>query len=50
MDKKIIMSLETIMGDRFGKYSKYIIQDRALPDVRDGLKPVSYTHLTLPTT
>ena len=40
MDKKIIMSLETIMGDRFGKYSKYIIQDRALPDVRDGLKPV----------
>ena len=34
------MSLETIMGDRFAKYSKYIIQDRALPDVRDGLKPV----------
>ena len=28
------------MGDRFGRYSKYIIQDRALPDVRDGLKPV----------
>ena len=39
-DKKIVMTLETIMGDRFGKYSKYIIQDRALPDVRDGLKPV----------
>ena len=39
-DKKIIMPLEQIMGDRFGKYSKYIIQDRALPDVRDGLKPV----------
>lgn len=39
-DKKIIMSLDLIMGDRFGKYSKYIIQDRALPDVRDGLKPV----------
>lgn len=39
-DKKIIMSLDAIMGDRFGKYSKYIIQDRALPDVRDGLKPV----------
>ena len=33
-------NLETIIGDRFGKYSKYIIQDRALPDVRDGLKPV----------
>ncbi len=32
--------LEEIMGDRFGSYSKYIIQDRALPDARDGLKPV----------
>ena len=39
-DKKIVMNLEAIMGDRFGKYSKYIIQERALPDVRDGLKPV----------
>lgn len=39
-DKKIIMPLEEIMGERFGRYSKYIIQDRALPDVRDGLKPV----------
>ena len=28
------------MGERFGRYSKYIIQDRALPDIRDGLKPV----------
>lgn len=33
-------SLEEIMGDSFGRYSKYIIQDRAIPDVRDGLKPV----------
>ena len=33
-------SLEEIMGDRFGRYSKCIIQDRAIPDVRDGLKPV----------
>ncbi len=33
-------NLEEIVGDRFGRYSKYIIQDRALPDVRDGLKPV----------
>ena len=33
-------SLEEIMGKRFGAYSKYIIQDRAIPDVRDGLKPV----------
>lgn len=33
-------SLEDIMGERFGRYSKTIIQDRALPDVRDGLKPV----------
>ena len=35
-----VMRLEDIMGDRFGRYSKYIIQERALPDVRDGLKPV----------
>ncbi|HEW8030472.1 TPA: DNA topoisomerase IV subunit A [Streptococcus pneumoniae] len=34
------MFLEDIMGERFGRYSKYIIQDRALPDIRDGLKPV----------
>jgi len=33
-------TLEEIMGERFGQYSKYIIQDRAIPDVRDGLKPV----------
>ncbi len=33
-------SLEEIMGERFGRYSKTIIQDRAIPDVRDGLKPV----------
>ena len=39
--KKIYdFSLEAIMEDRFSKYSKEIIQDRALPDVRDGLKPV----------
>ncbi len=36
----IASPLEEIMGDRFGRYSKYIIQDRALPDARDGLKPV----------
>ena len=33
-------NFENIMGERFGRYSKYIIQERALPDVRDGLKPV----------
>lgn len=33
-------ALEEIMGDRYGSYAKEIIQDRALPDVRDGLKPV----------
>ena len=33
-------NLEDILGERFGRYSKYIIQDRALPDARDGLKPV----------
>ena len=34
------LPLEEVVGDRFGRYSKYIIQDRALPDARDGLKPV----------
>lgn len=34
------MPLEQVMGERFGRYSKYIIQERALPDIRDGLKPV----------
>lgn len=34
------MALKDVMGDRFGRYSKYIIQERALPDIRDGLKPV----------
>ncbi len=43
MDKKNVVlghELQRIMSDRFGRYSKYIIQERALPDVRDGLKPV----------
>ncbi|GAB3060406.1 DNA topoisomerase IV subunit A [Salinicoccus sesuvii] len=35
-----LMQLEDVIGDRFGRYSKYVIQDRAIPDVRDGLKPV----------
>ena len=42
-DKKskiINQPLSIIMGDAFGRYAKYIIQDRALPDARDGLKPV----------
>ncbi|MFT8708240.1 MAG: DNA gyrase subunit A, partial [Sporolactobacillus sp.] len=34
------LPFEEVIGDRFGIYSKYIIQERALPDVRDGLKPV----------
>ncbi|MEG0423943.1 MAG: DNA topoisomerase IV subunit A [Erysipelotrichaceae bacterium] len=36
----IVTPLEDLMGDRFGRYAKYIIQERALPDARDGLKPV----------
>lgn len=40
VEKIFNYTLEEIMGDRFGRYSKYIIQDRAIPDVRDGLKPV----------
>ena len=34
------LPLEDIMAERFARYSKYIIQERALPDARDGLKPV----------
>ena len=39
-EKNVIETLDDIMSDRFGAYSKYIIQERALPDARDGLKPV----------
>ncbi len=34
------LTVEELFADRFARYSKYIIQDRALPDIRDGLKPV----------
>ena len=40
LNNDIVMTLEDIMADRFKRYSKYIILDRALPDARDGLKPV----------
>jgi topoisomerase-4 subunit A len=40
MEKFRDLPLEDVIGDRFGRYSKYIIQERALPDARDGLKPV----------
>lgn len=40
VEKIFDYTLEDIMGERFGSYSKYIIQDRAIPDARDGLKPV----------
>ncbi|MFK2825170.1 DNA topoisomerase IV subunit A [Bacillus sp. B190/17] len=42
MQKEVFqdLPLEDVLGDRFGRYSKYIIQERALPDARDGLKPV----------
>ncbi|GGF10139.1 DNA topoisomerase 4 subunit A [Halobacillus andaensis] len=39
-EKYLDLPLEEVLGDRFGRYSKYIIQERALPDARDGLKPV----------
>ncbi|WP_096200490.1 DNA topoisomerase IV subunit A [Bacillus sp. FJAT-45350] len=39
-ERYLDLPLEDVIGDRFGRYSKYIIQERALPDVRDGLKPV----------
>lgn len=35
-----VESLDGVMGDRYAVYAKYVIQDRAIPDVRDGLKPV----------
>ena len=35
-----IEPLESVMSDRYASYAKYVIQDRAIPDVRDGLKPV----------
>lgn len=40
LEQFIDLQFEDVIGDRFGRYSKYIIQDRALPDARDGLKPV----------
>ncbi len=39
MFEKVLIPLEDVISDSFGKYSKYIIQDRAIPDARDGLKP-----------
>ena len=35
-----VQPMEDVMGDRYATYAKYVIQDRAIPDVRDGLKPV----------
>ena len=39
-EKISVEPLEDVMGDRYATYAKYVIQDRAIPDVRDGLKPV----------
>ncbi|MGN3900963.1 DNA topoisomerase IV subunit A [Mycoplasmopsis bovis] len=40
LSKIVWENLDTVVADRFSRYSKYVIQQRALPDVRDGLKPV----------
>ncbi|MFB5188752.1 DNA gyrase/topoisomerase IV subunit A [Alicyclobacillus fastidiosus] len=40
VDKTITVDISDLLGDRFGRYSKYTIQNRAIPDARDGLKPV----------
>nr|APD25564.1 DNA topoisomerase IV subunit A [Mycoplasmopsis bovis]APD25567.1 DNA topoisomerase IV subunit A [Mycoplasmopsis bovis]APD25568.1 DNA topoisomerase IV subunit A [Mycoplasmopsis bovis] len=40
LSKIVQENLDTVVADRFSRYSKYVIQQRALPDVRDGLKPV----------
>ena len=39
-EKVLTQNLEDVVSERFARYSKYIIQDRALPDARDGMKPV----------
>ena len=51
MDKKKFtsISLQEEMQRSYLEYAMSVIVGRALPDARDGLKPVSYTHLTLPT-
>ncbi len=41
MNKNVVnQALDSVIGECFGRYAKYVIQDRALPDIRDGLKPV----------
>lgn len=40
IEKISVEPLEEVMGERYATYAKYVIQDRAIPDVRDGLKPV----------
>ena len=49
-DTVIDIDVEEEMSSAFLEYAYSVIYSRALPDARDGLKPVSYTHLTLPTT
>ena len=43
------ISLKQYAEESYLNYAMYVILDRALPNIGDGLKPVSYTHLTLPT-
>ena len=40
IEKISVEPLEEVMGERYATYAKYVIQDRAIPDVRDGVKPV----------
>ena len=48
--KEIIsVNIEDELKQSYLSYALSVIHGRALPDIRDGLKPVSYTHLTLPT-
>ncbi len=39
-EKILELPLKDLISDRYGEYAKTIIQERALPDARDGLKPV----------
>lgn len=40
MEQIVPMSIGTLVPQRFLDYAMYVIKDRALPDVKDGLKPV----------
>ena len=40
LNNQINANFDDILAEGFNRYAKYIIQDRALPELKDGLKPV----------